>query len=87
MANGTMHGEDTSCKNNGDYCLRLYTFYHDGTRGRDSYKTALAKHKAPKYGEWVDFTHTITFTEEELSPDNPYLTMRMYNIGTSIIQF
>ena len=32
----------------------------------------MKPHIAPRYGEYVDFTTTVTFTEEELSPNNAY---------------
>ncbi len=34
----------------------------------------MKPHIAPKYGEYVDLTATVTFTEEELSPDNAFFS-------------
>jgi len=81
MANGTMHGEDTTCKRNGQNCALVYTYYRERNNYYSRHKATLIQHKSPKYGEWVDFTYTITFNDQEISGDNAYLTMHMFNLG------
>ena len=81
MANGTMNGEDTTCKKNDDHCIHLYSYHHDRTKADSRYLTRLNFHSAPKYGEWADLTATITFPARELVADNVYLTLLLYFVG------
>ena len=86
MSNGTLNGEETNCKKDGSNCLHLYTYWNDLERGYSSYKSKIAKHNAPSFGEWVDFTAAISFSEEELSHDNQYLTLILYHVGELFFQ-
>ena len=72
MANGTMSGEDTTCKKTGHNCLEFFHEFHNGNRAYIRRKEYLHKHIAPKYGEYVHMTGTITFDEDELSMSNHY---------------
>lgn len=77
MANGTMRGEDTSCKKNAQYCLDVVTFWNGG----DAHKLRMSQGIAPKYGEYVNFTGTFNFNDDEVSPSNAYFLISLYNIG------
>ena len=87
MADGTMHGENTSCKDGNSKCPELRLRYHDGTDSHGTSKFTLAKHIAPKYGEYVDFYGTLTFSEEQISPDNAYYTLGIRGPGKCTIHF
>jgi hypothetical protein len=84
MANGTMHGEDSTCKKNDEKCPHLYTLVHDTHRENWDYKTRIIQHEAPKYGEYVDWSATIRFDEDELVSTNAYFTILMYGPGEYI---
>ena len=86
MANGTMNGEDTTCKKSDRHCTHLYTYHHDRRDYRDRYLTRMNFHNAPKYGEWADLTATITFPANELAANNTYLTLLLYYVG-KLIEF
>jgi len=77
MANGTMQGQSTTCKTSGEYCPRLSARYHDLSYDRRNTKKYLAQSIAPNYGQWFDLTGAITFDENELSPNNVYLSLML----------
>ena len=72
MANGTMYGEDTTCRETGRNCLEFYYEFHNGQKAYSRRKQYLHQHIAPKYGEYVHMTGTMTFAEDELSASNHY---------------
>jgi hypothetical protein len=85
MGNGTMHGEDTTCRKYGQNCPAFFMIHHDTQYERSDGKAYLHQHVAPKYGDYFDLTGTITFTEDELSPSNYYFTMLVGGPGKSVI--
>ena len=72
MANGTMFGEDTTCRKTGHNCPTFYYEYHDGIKATLRSINKLHQHNAPKYGEFVHMTGTITFLSDELSTFNRF---------------
>lgn len=89
MADGSLVGEDSTCKSSGSYCPELRVLHYDKTAMREytNTKTELHRHRhvAPKYGDYFDLTGTVTFTETELSPSNAYYTMLIDGAGRSIM--
>ena len=81
MANGTMHGEDTSCKEREAFCPEFWYVTHYDNRERSTRFEEMEQHIAPKYGEYVDFYSTIKFTQQQLSPDNAYYAMLIKGLG------
>ena len=84
MANGTMHGEDTSCAKSNTFCPELWYKTHYSGRERSTRFGLLSNHIAPKYGEYVDFYGSIKFTESQLSASNAYYVLQLSQIGKSI---
>ncbi len=78
MANGTMRGEDTTCKATNEKCPQLVLIYHDGAHEHWRHKVTLHQHVAPKYGEYADLTHKVTFREDEVSPNIAYFALVIY---------
>lgn len=83
MTNGTMISQDSTCKSHGEYCPEFHFLFHDGDDYSSSRRKAtMHKHIAPTYGEYVDFTATVTFTEQELHEENAYYTLLIRGPGT-----
>ena len=81
MGNGTMIGQNTTCSESGHNCPELRFNYHNERREYSNRKIVLSRHIAPKYGEFVDLTGTISFNEDELSPSNAYYTLLISGPG------
>ncbi len=82
LANGTMHGEDTTCRQSNRHCPEFYyVFRAHGSYERWHRKEFLHQHIAPRYGEFVNFTAEFTFTAEELSSDNFFQALLVKNPG------
>ena len=81
MANGTMIGEDTTCKKIGRHCVEFFYEFHNGIRATSRRKEYIHQHIAPKYGEYVHMTGTITFEEDELATSNHYFKFLMNGPG------
>ena len=78
--------ESTTCKAEGSFCPRLRLRYHN-VYDKHTTKRTLAQNIAPNYGEWFDLTGTITFSDEEISMDNPFYSMYFDGPGKSNIFF
>ena len=81
LANGTMVGQNTTCRQSGRHCPEFNFIHRTVSRENWSEKAELHKHIAPRYGEYVDFTAKITFTEDDLSPSNIWYTILIENPG------
>mmetsp|Transcript_31842 Transcript_31842/g.73214 ORF Transcript_31842/g.73214 Transcript_31842/m.73214 type:complete len:547 (+) Transcript_31842:134-1774(+) len=69
---GSENGAPTSCSLNGSYCPRLISdigLVDDNNQLKHYYreKKRINQGNARNYGEWFDFTGTITFPKEELA--------------------
>ena len=87
MGNGTMAGEVSTCKKNGQHCPEFRMFYYDVDKDREYTieKARLHPHAATRYGEYFDFTATVSFTDEDLNPENGYYTMYLRGPGKLIM--
>ena len=86
---GSMVGEDSTCKVSGQNCPVLRVIHYDMQDNKEySYgKTKFYKHRstAPVYGEYFDFTGVITFREDELYPNNAYTSLRIQGPGKLVM--
>lgn len=80
-----MHGEDTSCKQNNTHCPELNFIFRDESRENWHLKARMTKHVAPIYGEFVNFTATLTFSEEEVLPSNIWYAFLLENPGKIVV--
>ena len=87
MGDGTMDGEVSTCKKSGKHCPEFRMFHYDVNKDREYSieKAKLHPHTATVYGEYFDFTATVSFTDEDLNPENGYYTMYLRGPGKSIM--
>ena len=84
-----MVGEDSPCKESGQFCPELRVAYYDVDKDRDysDRKTDFHydRNLAPIYGEYFDFTGIVKFLKSELNPENAFTTIRIQGPGKSIM--
>ncbi len=86
-ADGTLDGEPTTCKTSGgdEGCPQFATKIKMlDDRHLNSWKARMNQYDVPNYGEWGDWHDTITFTEDELNPTNPYSVLYIDRVDPGV---
>lgn len=82
---GAAQGTLTTCATTGTDCMTLQSMVHTPTRFLGSKKGSEDRVQQSQYGVWQDFHAVVTFTTEELDPNNIYQILQLRGPEAGVI--